>query len=200
MVNLNNKISLLIDKELRKLGDKNFTESRNRLIGKNVISYGVRTREIRKVAKKYFGQFQGGNKENWLKIIKELMATRVFENQMAGIFLLGDLIKTERKVVIFEIENLIEKYIDNWATCDTMSSEVTAKILKRSPEGIGVLDDWVKSKNIWLKRAALVTMVKFKGKIENWQEIASRMLSFSEKEKEPILKKAVHWLEKKVLQ
>lgn len=199
MVNLNNKISLLIDKELRRLGDKEFARSRDRLIGEEVISYGVKTQEIRKITKEYFRRFQEETKESWLRVVKELMATKVFENQMAGIFLLGDLIKKGRKVTISEIENLIKKCINNWATCDTISSEVVAKILKGSPEEIGVLYRWVKSRNIWLKRAALVTMVKLKGKIENWQESALRILSFLEKEKEPIIKKAVRWLEKEVL-
>jgi len=84
MVNLNNKISILIDKELRKLSDKEFARSRNRLIGKKVISYGVKTQEIRKIAKEYFKRFQKETKESWLKIVKELMSTKVFENQMTG--------------------------------------------------------------------------------------------------------------------
>lgn len=193
MGNLNNKISLLIDKELKRLGDKKFVRSRNRLIGKEVISYGVKTQQIRKITKEYFRQFHQETKESWLKIVKELMATKIFEDQMAGIFLLN---KISGRLSISELEKLIEEYIDNWAICDTISSEVVAKILKGSPEEIGILDRWAKSRNIWLKRAALVTMVKLKGKIENWQESALKILSFLEKEKEPIIKKAVRWLKK----
>ncbi|HPC30506.1 MAG TPA: DNA alkylation repair protein [Candidatus Paceibacterota bacterium] len=196
MVNLNNKISILVDKELRKLSDKEFARSRNRLIGKSVISYGVKTQEIRKITKEYFKRFQKETQESWLKVVKELMSTKVFEDQMAGIFLLS---KIGGKLSISELEKLIKKYIDNWATCDTMSSEVVAKILIRSPERIEALYTWAKSKNIWLKRAALITTVKFKDKIENWQEIACQILSLLEKEKEPTIKKAAHWLKKEVL-
>jgi 3-methyladenine DNA glycosylase AlkD len=124
------------------------------------------------------------------------MSTKVFENQMAGIFLLS---KIGGKLSISELEKLIKKYINNWATCDTMSSEVAAKVLIESPERIEALYTWAKSKNIWLKRAALTTTVKLKDKIENWQEVACQILSLLEKEKEPTLKKAVHWLKKEVL-
>lgn len=196
MANLNNKISVFINKELRKLSDKKFARSRNRLIGKKVISYGVKTQEIRKIAKEYFKRFQKETKESWLKIVKELMSTKVFENQMTGIFLLS---KIGGKLSISELEKLIKKYINNWATCDTMSSEVAAKVLIESPERIEALYTWAKSKNIWLKRAALTTTVKLKDKIENWQEVACQILSLLEKEKEPTLKKAVHWLKKEVL-
>jgi 3-methyladenine DNA glycosylase AlkD len=199
MGNLNNKISILIDKELSTLGDKGFAKSRDRLIGEGVISYGVRTQEIRKIAKKYFKQFQERETtRDWLGIIKDLLSTKVFENQMAGIFLLGAFLKTDGKLSIPELEKLVTKYIDNWATCDTMSSEVVVKILKRSPKEIKTLYVWARSRNIWLKRTALVTIVKLKDEIENWQEIASRILSFSKKVKEPIIKKAARWLEREL--
>jgi len=48
MANLSNKISLLIDKDLKKLREKEFAQRRNRLIGKEIVSYGVKVREIRK--------------------------------------------------------------------------------------------------------------------------------------------------------
>jgi len=199
MVDLNNKISIFVDKELKTLGDKEFAKSRNRLISEKVISYGVETQEIRKVARKYFNQFRERKRKRvCLEAVKELMSTKVFEDQMVGIFFLELFLKTGGKISISEIKKLITEYIDNWATCDTISSEVVAKILKRSPEKIEVLYTWVKSRNIWLKRVALVTTVKLKNKIENWQEVASQILSFSEKEKEPIIKKAVHWLEKEL--
>ena len=197
MVDLNNKISIFVDKELKTLGDKEFAKSRNRLISEKVISYGVETQEIRKVARKYFNQFRERKRKRvCLETVKELMSTKVFEDQMVGIFFLELFLKTGGKISISEIKKLITEYIDNWATCDTISSEVVAKILKRSPEKIEVLYTWVKSRNIWLKRVALVTTVKLKNKIENWQEVASQILSFSEKE--PIIKKAVHWLEKEL--
>ncbi len=192
MANLSNKISILIDKDLKKSGEKKFAQRRNRLIGKEVVSYGVKVREIRKIAKEYFKRF---SKEKWREIIKELMSTKVFENQMAvDLFL-----KTEEKINISEIEELIKEYVDNWATCDTISSEVVAKVLKHSPREIKSLDAWAKSRNIWLKRAALVTIVKLKNKIEDWQRIASQMLSFFGEEQELILKKAIHWLQREVL-
>jgi len=196
MANLSNKISILIDKDLKKSGEKKFAQRRNRLIGKEVVSYGVKVREIRKIAKEYFRRF---SKEKWREIIKELMSTRVFENQMAGIFLLDLFLKTEEKISISEIEELIKDYVDNWATCDTISSEVVAKVLTHSPKEIKSLDTWAKSRNVWLKRAALVTMVKLKNKIEDWQRIASQMLSSLGEEREPILKKAIRWLQKEVL-
>ncbi|PIR06751.1 hypothetical protein COV54_02105 [Candidatus Jorgensenbacteria bacterium CG11_big_fil_rev_8_21_14_0_20_38_23] len=197
MVDFNNKISIIIDRNLKKLGSKEFAKTRNRLISKGVISYGVKVGEIRRIVKKYFKQFQEKETErSWLKVVKELMATKVLDDQMAGIFLLNLSLKTFEKVSISEIEKLITRYIDNWATCDAISSEVIAKVLKNSPEEIKILYTWTKSENIWLRRTALVTTVKLKNKIKDWQEVASKILSSFSKEKEPIVEKAVYWLER----
>jgi 3-methyladenine DNA glycosylase AlkD len=94
---------------------------------------------------------------------------------------------------------LIKKYIDNWATCDEISMEVVVRIIKNSPNEVKKLKFWIKSENVWLRRAALVTMAKLKNEIENWYEIASQMLSSLSKEKEPIVKKAINWLRREVV-
>lgn len=70
----------------------------------------MKVQEIRKIVKEYFKRF---SKEKWRGVIKELMSTKVFENQMAGIFLLGLFLKTEEKISISEIEELIKDYVDN---------------------------------------------------------------------------------------
>jgi len=197
MVDFNNKISIIVDKELKKSGNKEFAKKRNRLISEGVISYGVKVGEIRRVVKKYFRQFQKTEK-SWLKVVKELMSTKVLDDQMAGLFSFGFFSQNFKRIDISEIEKLITRHIDNWATCDAISSEVVVKSLKNSPKEIKTLYTWAKSKNIWLKRAALVTTVKLKNKTEDWQEVASKILSSFSKEKEPIVKKAVHWLEEEI--
>lgn len=45
--------------------------------------------------------------------------------------------------------------------------------------------------NICLKRSAIVTIVKLKNKIKDWQRIDFQIISLMEDEKEPIIQKAV---------
>ena len=58
MVDFHSKISILIDRELKKSGEKEFARRRNRLVGEGVVSYGARTSEIRKIVRKYQKGFQ----------------------------------------------------------------------------------------------------------------------------------------------
>jgi len=94
------------------------------------------------------------------------------------------------------LEKLITENVNNWAVSDALASEVLVPVLKNSLKKNNLLYDWANSENIWLKRTALVTTVKLKNKVENWEELASKMLSLAEKEKEPLIKKASRWLEK----
>jgi len=199
MADLNSKISILIDEELRTLGDKEFAKSRNRLISEKVVSYGVKTGRIRKIVREHWKKFpELKTEENCFKTARELMSMKILDDQMAGIFLLGLYSKTFEIRDISKLKRLITRYIDNWAACDAMSSEVIAKVLKNSPQEIKILYTWAKSENIWLRRATIVTTVKMKNKIENWQEIAPKILFSFSKEKEPIVKKAVYWLEREI--
>lgn len=194
MENFHSKISIIIDEELRKSGNKEFAQRRNRLIGEGVISYGVKTSEIRKITKEYWRKNQELKMaESCFKIAEELISTKVFDNQMAGIFFLGLCQEISAKDIP-RLKKLITLYLDNWATCDAISSEVMARILRDYSKKTGILYSWVQSQNKWLRRTALVTTIKLKDKIEDWEKIASQLLSISAEEKEPIVKKAIHWL------
>ena len=195
----NKGFSRFFNQELRKNQDKKFAQSRNKLIREEIISYGVKTKEIRKIVKRYWKEYpQLKTARTCFTTAEKLISAKILDNQLAGIFLLGLYQKTSAIKNVSLLEKLITKNISNWATTDTFASEVLAPVLKNSPKRNDFLYDWANSENIWLKRAALVTTVKLKNKIENWEELAFKMLSLTEKEKEPLIKKATHWLEKEV--
>jgi len=195
MVNSQNKISTILDEDLQKAGDKGFALTRNRLVGKNVVSYGVRTSEIRKIVKKYRKEFQELKRaRDCFEIASDLISRKVLDDQIAGIFLLGLCKELSQINNIARIEKLIVNYIDNWAVCDTISSKVVTRILEDLPEEIEILYSWVQSENKWLRRAALVTAVKLKNKISNWEDVSFSLLSLSSKERDSLVKKARSWL------
>ena len=200
MRNFHNKISAMIDKDLKQSGDEKFALTRNRLIEEKVVSYGVKTSEIRKIVRKYQKKFQELKAaKDCFEVASELISNKILDDQMAGIFLLGGCREISQISNIFvRLERLIIDYFDNWAVCDAISSEVTSRLLKDLPEKIEILYSWAKSDNKWLRRVALVTVVKLKNKIPEWNVISSRILLFFSKEQEPIVKKAILWLKKEL--
>lgn len=186
-------------KSCGKIKIKNSAQSRNKLIGEKIISYGVRTKEIRKIVKKYWKEYpELKTTAVCFTTAEKLISTKILDNQLAGVFLLSLYQKTSAIKNISWLEKLITEDINNWAVSDAFAGEVLAPVLKNSPKRNNLLYDWLNSENVWLKRAALVTTIKLKNKVENWEELAFKMLSLAEKEKEPLIKKAAHWLEKAV--
>lgn len=199
MGNSHNKISTMIDKDLKQSGDKGFTLTRNRLVGKEVVSYGVKTSEIRKIVRKYRKKFQELRAaRDCFEVASELISKKILDDQMAGIFLLGLCQEISQISNITRFKRLIIDYINNWAVCDAISSEVVARVLKDLPEKIEILYSWARSDNKWLRRVALVTAVKLKNRIPEWNAISSRVLLLFSEEQEPIVKSAMLWLKKEL--
>jgi 3-methyladenine DNA glycosylase AlkD len=63
----------------------------------------------------------------------------------------------ESDIEIFE--NWIEKYVTNWATCDTFCNHTVGEFLEMFPNYISKLKEWAKSENRWMKRAAAVSLI-----------------------------------------
>ena len=197
MVNSKDKISTLISLKLKEQGNVEFVKTISRLVKDKPPSFGVRMGKIRKIVKDLYKDLpELQDKKRCIKIAIELMMTKIFENQLAGIFLLGALVEKKEFKKISFLRTLILRYIDNWAICDTISTEVVAKIITQYPDEIQNLLRWTKSRSIWLKRAAIVVTIKSKNRIENWGAVSDRILFDLENEKEDILKKAIKWLKR----
>jgi 3-methyladenine DNA glycosylase AlkD len=56
-------------------------------------------------------------------------------------------------------ENWLNKYIDNWAECDTLCNHTVGDYLEKYPSSVKILKKWAKSKNLWLRRAASVSLI-----------------------------------------
>ncbi len=90
-------------------------------------------------------------------------------------------------------ETWIDKYIKNWASCDTFCNHNMGEFIEMYPEYISELKRFAKSKNLWLRRAAAVSFIvpARKGKfIEDIFEIAEILLT----DKEDMVQKGYGWM------
>ena len=80
---------------------------------------------------------------------------------------------------IFVFREWIDKYIDNWAECDTFCNHTMEKFLERFPAAIEEIKGWTASENRWMKRAAAVSLIipARKGQyLEDIFQIADRLI------------------------
>lgn len=116
---------------------------------------------------------------------------------MSAIFLLGESTKDGQITGFPILERLINLYINQWSLCDTFATEIVAPTLITDWDtGQKVVVKWSKSQNKWMRRCALVGLVKCRDKVPNWQEFSQSFLNNFEQEDERIVKKAMVWLKR----
>ena len=90
-------------------------------------------------------------------------------------------------------ENWIEKYVGNWATCDTLCNHTIGSFIGMYPQFITGLKRWAKSENPWLRRAAAVTLIIPAGNgkfLPDVFEIAGILLT----DKDDLVQKGYGWM------
>ena len=97
------------------------------------------------------------------------------------------------------LKNWVNKYINNWATCDTFCNHTVGTIIEMYPVLLTGLKKWAKSDNRWVKRASAVSLIvpARKGKFLNdIFEIADILHS----DKDDMVQKGYGWMLKSASQ
>jgi 3-methyladenine DNA glycosylase AlkD len=53
----------------------------------------------------------------------------------------------------------VNKYVNNWAACDTLCNHAVGTFIEMYPAYLSGLKRWAKSENRWVKRASAVTLI-----------------------------------------
>ena len=145
--------------DLRSAVDPARKDAHKRFFKEQVRFYGVWAAELHAIAKKYWPEIRKMEKEELFGLCVELLRSGWGEEAM----LVGQWVpKTYRVWVyedIFTFRDWIDRYIDNWAECDTFCNHTMERFLERFPEGIAEIRSWTLSGNRWMKRAAAVSLV-----------------------------------------
>jgi len=188
-----NEVILEIRAELNASADEDTKKSFQRFFKEKVKYYGVKTGVVGRIARKYWQKIKVLNKKEIFKLCEELFASSYCEEafivsnwvpNLDNQFELGDL-------VIFK--KWIEKYIDNWAKCDSFCNHTIGIFIEKYPKCVEELKSWCKSENRWLKRAAAVSLIipakngKF---LTDIFEIADRLLL----DKDDMVQKGYGWM------
>jgi 3-methyladenine DNA glycosylase AlkD len=91
------------------------------------------------------------------------------------------------------LERWLQKYVNNWAKCDTLCNHTIGAFVEQHPQFISNLKQWALSDNRWLRRAAAVTLIipAKKGKFLNDIFVISDTLLTDE---DDLVQKGCGWL------
>lgn len=153
--------SLLEDlrKELKQKSDIYTYKSIQKFFKENIKAYGIKSKDINRISKEYFKRIEHLEKKQIFKYCTQLYQSGYLEEANISSNWSYRKRKEYTKEDIYIFEEWIDKYIDNWAKCDTFCNHTVGTIVDMYPELINILKEWSNSPNIWLKRASAVSLI-----------------------------------------
>ncbi|MFA6394254.1 MAG: DNA alkylation repair protein [Patescibacteria group bacterium] len=147
-----------IKKELKKNADAKTRESGRRFFKEEVKLYGVRAAAVSKIAREYFSEVKRMDKKKMFAVCEELFKSGYSEEAWIAAGWVHKYANYEKSD--FPVyERWLDKYIDNWAKCDTFCNHAVGEFVEKYPAYLSKLKIWARSKNLWKRRAAAVSLI-----------------------------------------
>lgn len=189
MDNIIKKIRL----ELKKNSDLKTKKSGERFFKEEVKLLGVKSAEVRRIAKDFFRDIKSRKKADILALCEDLWRSGYLEESFVAChwsyFLRKDYAPQDFKV----FEKWVNQYVANWAACDTFCNHTIGAYVEMYPDSLAGLKKWARSKNLWTRRAAVVSLIipARQGKfLKDIFEIADILL----RDKEDLVQKGYGWM------
>lgn len=146
--------------ELRAAANPNFARSVRLFFKEPVNPYGVRTPQIREIARLVYRELKHWPIADRDRIMTELWKSGMLEEGVLAAHVYRRFAKScaEREFRLFE--QWVNRYVTNWSHCDGVGTWLIAASIMNRPELAGELVPWTKSKNRWKRRAAAVSLVQ----------------------------------------
>ncbi len=130
-----------------------------RFFKEKIKIYGVKTAVGVAVAKTHFKAVKDIGKTGILKLCEELWRSGYMEESFIAsqwaYFVRDDFEPEDFRV----FERWVNKYVSNWASCDTLCNHTVAAFVEKYPVFISELKKWATSGNRWTRRASAVTLI-----------------------------------------
>lgn len=157
--------------------------------------YGVKTAAVRKLTGELYAQVRRAwSLREAIQGCDLLLNEREHEARVVGILLLARFHKVYEAGMHKQFERWLKRNrCDNWALTDALSCEVIALWLKQFPDELSHLVRWTGDKNLWLRRASAVSLVKL-AKQKTWHAAIFAQVERLLDCPEDLMHKAVGWL------
>ena len=121
--------------------------------------YGIKTAEVRKIAKAVFQTIKESPKQTIFELCEELWKSGYLEEACVACFWSEALHKTYEPADFAVFEHWLHRYVSNWAECDTLCNHTIGSFLMMYPNNVTKLKEWAKSPNRWVRRGAAVSFI-----------------------------------------
>lgn len=120
---------------------------------------GVKTATVHAIAKAHWPEVRHLGKAPILALCEDLYRTGYLEDGFIGADWAAWTASAFEPGDIHLLGGWVERYVDNWAACDTLCNHAVGDLAAMYPRTVSVLKEWARSDNRWMRRAAAVSLV-----------------------------------------
>ena len=151
-----------IREQLQKLGVPESREGKERHFKEPVKVYGARSTDVTKVSKqtiKALTALKDEPKAKAFGLCEELWKSGYLEETGIACDISYFYREQYEPEDFSTFEKWLDKYVGNWAACDTLCNHTIAEFIMKYPDFMPKLKSWTSSPNRWKQRAAAVTLI-----------------------------------------
>lgn len=180
--------------ELTNTGNEKDKVAGQRFFKHSVQLYGIKSKILKDIANHFYKSYLSQLPKSVIFLLsEELFASQYLEESfLACNWTLRP--KKHYQIEDFDLfEQWINLYVKNWATCDTFCNHNVMEIVMKYPQLLSRLNQWSKSPNLWMRRAAAVTLIIPARRgylLDHIFEIANNLLT----DKEDMVQKGYGWM------
>lgn len=178
---------------LRNSADEKTKVSSQNFFKEKIECYGVKVATVTKISKDYFKLIESKSKLEIFELCEVLWRSGNIEESFIACNWSYYLHKRYESSDFQVFESWINKYVNNWASCDTLCNHTVGTFMEMYPEYLPKLKAFTKSDNRWMRRAAAVTLIvpARKGKfLSDILEIADLLLM----DQDDLVQKGYGWM------
>jgi 3-methyladenine DNA glycosylase AlkD len=182
-----------IDAELRSGAAPDRAARERAYLKSQLEHYGTPVPAVRAAVKEFHRRTPDLSRSEVVGLASALWAVPVHERRLAAIELL---VASLASLDAADIE-LVERFVreaGTWALVDPLAGDVAGRLVERFPELGAVLDRWVTDGDFWIRRSALLALLRplraGGGDFERFGRYADRLLE----EREFFIRKAIGWV------
>jgi 3-methyladenine DNA glycosylase AlkD len=154
-----NEIVKAVINEIIEKSDEKTRISGERFFKEDVKIHGLKSSVTERIGKEYFRKIKNKSKEEIFALCEELWETGYMEEAGIACNWSYYISKFYQPDDIKEFKNWVEKYVTNWAACDTLCNHSVGTLVEMYPNKIEDLKIWAKSVNRWMRRASAVSLI-----------------------------------------
>ena len=189
----NNSIVEEVRHELKAGSEEKTRQSGKRYFKDEIFLHGMKAGDVRKISKAWYMKIRDKSKPEIFDLCEQLWKSGYLEESFVACDWSYQLHR-EYQPVDFEIfQNWLDRYVNNWASCDTFCNHNVGDFIQKYPDYTSRLRSWARSDNRWMRRGAAVSFIvpARKGKfLDDILKIADILL----KDQEDMVQKGYGWM------